>query len=299
MRTLKATLVISILLAVFALPAVVMAAGETGAIFLDIFPGARPEGLGGAYTAIADDANSVAINPAGMTHVKGQEVTLMHNEYMFDMDQEYIAYVSSDGRRAWGGSLVYFDFGAVQGYTASNTFTGAFHPKSYALTVAYSQRPSETWSWGVSLKYIREKIADAKGDAFALDGGVLYTPPESGWRFGLALLNLGTKIDVGENADPLPLTLRVGAAYHLTQYPVLLVSDVLLIRNNSPEFHFGLEYSFVEIAALRVGYNADHDLDSGLTFGVGFSQPEYKIDYAYVPMGVFGDAHRFSLSLMF
>lgn len=285
--------------ALMALPTVAMAAGETGAIFLDIGVGGRPEGMGGAYTAVADDANSVVINPAGMTHVKGREVTVMHNDYMFDMDHEYIAYVSNAGRRAWGGSLVYFDFGAVQGYTASNTFTGAFHPKSYALTVAYSRRPSESLSWGVSLKYIREKIADSKGDAIAIDGGVLYSPPGTGWRLGAALQNLGTKIDVGDTADPLPLTLRLGGAYRMKEYPVLLTSDLILIRHNSPELHFGLEYSFVEVAALRLGYNADNDLDSGLTFGLGFSQPEFKIDYAFVPMGVFGDAHRFSLSLMF
>lgn len=299
MRTLKATLLFSMFLAMMALPMVVMAAGETGAIFLDLGVGGRPEGMGGAYTAVADDANSVAINPAGMTHVKGREVTVMHNEYMLDMDHEYIAYVSNAGRRAWGGSLVYLDFGAVQGYDAANNFIGTFRPKSYALTVAYSRRPNEAWSWGVGLKYIKEKIADAKGDAFAIDGGLIYSPPGTGWRVGLALQNLGTKIDVGQNADPLPLTLRLGGSYRMSEYPLLITSDVLMIRGVSPEFHFGLEYTFAEIAALRLGYNADHDLDNGLTFGLGFSQPEFKIDYAYVPMGVFGDAHRFSLSLMF
>lgn len=292
-------LFITLMLSAVIFTSLAYAEGETGANFLLIGVGGRPEGMGGAYTAIANDANAVNINPAGMSDVKGREVTVMHNEYLLDLNHEYLAYVDNNGKRAWGASLVYLDFGTLEYYTASNTYVGTFTPNSWALTAAYSRKSGNDVSWGVSLKYIREKIAEFKGDAIAVDGGVIYAPKDMPWRVGASLQNIGTKMDIGTTKDPLPLTLRVGGAYKFTEYPLLVSSDVLFIRDSDTEFHLGLEYKFAEIAALRAGYNSDDDLDNGFTFGLGLEQPEYKIDYAFVPMGVFGDSHRFSLSLMF
>ena len=40
----------------------------------DLVLGARPQGLGGAYVALADDANGVYWNPAGLTNIGGGAV---------------------------------------------------------------------------------------------------------------------------------------------------------------------------------------------------------------------------------
>ncbi|MEW5946630.1 MAG: PorV/PorQ family protein [bacterium] len=290
----------ALFLAAFLLaPCVAAAEGTTGAIFLAIGIGARPEAMGGAYAAVADDANAVNINPAGMTQVVGREVTVMHNEYLLDLNQEYVSYVSGTGRRAWGGSVVYLDMGVQTEYTTANQPGGTFHPDSFALTAAYAKQASLNASWGVNLKYVREKIAGYKGTAFALDAGLLYAPEGSPWRAGIVLQNLGTRIKLGDNSDPLPLTLRVGAAYQLRDYPLLIAGDLYFIKNSDAEFHFGAEYRLADVVGLRLGYNSDDDLDSGFTFGVGFRQETYALDYAFVPMGDFGDSHRFSLSMTF
>ena len=48
------------------------ATGTTGAQFLRICPGARPAALGGAFTAVTDDANAVAYNPASISFMPHQ-----------------------------------------------------------------------------------------------------------------------------------------------------------------------------------------------------------------------------------
>jgi hypothetical protein len=49
------------------------AAGQhftSGADFLLIGSGARSEGMGGAFTAVADDVNALTFNPAGLALLK-------------------------------------------------------------------------------------------------------------------------------------------------------------------------------------------------------------------------------------
>ena len=42
---------------------------NSGAAFLKIGTGARPEAMGGAYTALADDVSALHYNPAGLSSV--------------------------------------------------------------------------------------------------------------------------------------------------------------------------------------------------------------------------------------
>ena len=77
MRTRSANWLIIIALTamvVFAAPAVSAQTDEdpvgTGALF-DIGMGARALGMGGAFVAVADDANALYYNPAGLALIEG------------------------------------------------------------------------------------------------------------------------------------------------------------------------------------------------------------------------------------
>src|SRR5687767_5725272 len=48
-------------------------AGTSGAAFLKIAPGARPVGMGEAFTGVADDIHSVYFNPAGLAMIHKPE----------------------------------------------------------------------------------------------------------------------------------------------------------------------------------------------------------------------------------
>lgn len=287
------------LLGILLIPGVCRAAGDTGAIFLNIGVNAAAEGMGGAYTAIADNASAVTINPAGMTQVKGSQVSLMHNEYLLDITQDYFAYVTKSGDKAFGGSLVYLDTGSQTGYTASNEPTGTFRPTNYALTFAYAAEANEVFSYGVAVKYIKEKIQSYSGNTFALDAGVTYRPDDSGWHYGAALLNLGAGLKLDQESDPLPLTLKLAAAYDWKEIPLVAAFDLYTIKHEDPEYHVGLQYTIQKLVAVRTGYNSGYDAGSGFTFGLGLRQENYGVDYAYIPSDDLGDSHRFSFQLNF
>lgn len=40
------------------------------------FEGTRPMGMGGAFTAVADDENAILYNPAGLAKVKESTITI-------------------------------------------------------------------------------------------------------------------------------------------------------------------------------------------------------------------------------
>lgn len=285
------------------MPLQARAAGTVGSVFLVVGTSARCEGMGGACAATVNDASAVSINPAAMTEIAGQQAVFMHNETVLDLSQEYISYTSSYGGSAWGASLVYMDMGSQQAYSTTNVSQGSFRPNSYALTLAYGKQLTDNdaykLSYGAAFKYIREKIASESGTAYAIDAGLLFKPKRSNWRVALVVQNIGTKIKLGSTSDPLPMTFRIGTAYDLPKMPLTLSADLLSIKDSDPEFHFGAEYSLSSYIRLRAGYNSDDDLDNGFTFGLGFSQEAFGLDYAFIPMGVFGDSHRFSFAAKF
>lgn len=294
-RTITAALVASVIL-----PAAAMAAGTTGATFLNVNVSAKEEAMGGAYSAVADDASAVTINPAGIVQVKGNQVALMHNEYFADINQEYISYVQSSGAKAYGANLVYMDYGSQTGTTASNTVTGFFTPKSFAFSVAYAMRASEELSYGVALKYIKTEIATYDDSTFALDAGILYKPAGTGFTGAIVLSNLGAGLELYQNADPLPIKLKLGGAYQFDDMPLLATTDLYFIKDEDTEYHIGLQYTISEIVPVRLGYtNQTEDIANGFSFGIGLIQPEFSIDYAFIPTDNLDDSHRLSVLFNF
>ncbi|KAF0134213.1 MAG: hypothetical protein FD145_856 [Candidatus Saganbacteria bacterium] len=69
------------------------AAGQAGVdlSFLGAGVGARPLGMGGAFVAVADNADSPFWNPAGI--IKKSEITTMTTKLSSDSDHYYMSYV--------------------------------------------------------------------------------------------------------------------------------------------------------------------------------------------------------------
>ena len=62
--------------------------------FLFMDSNARATGLGGAYTALAADANALWYNPAGLARVRRYEATFMHNEHVEGITQEFVGFAA-------------------------------------------------------------------------------------------------------------------------------------------------------------------------------------------------------------
>jgi len=89
-----------------------------------------------------------------------------------------------------------------------------------------------------------------------------------------------------------------------TVHSLTFAFDLSHPRDYSERLHFGLEYSYQDLVALRAGYKTNYD-EEDIAFGAGIL-PNYTLgwvqlglDYAFIPFGVFGSVQTFSFSLHF
>ena len=302
MRTLKATLaiVLALLLGAAGPASAAGTAGTEPFNFLSLDANARAVAMGGAYTALATDANALLYNPAGLARIARNEATFMHNTDVAGIFQEYGAYASPQG---WGVNFNYLNAGTVGNTTISNP-TGAGLGTSglydLALSGGYGRKIGDSLSLGAEIKYIRETIAGISGQTAAFDFGALYSVPKlTGLALGLSLQNVGPTVKYEGATQNLPLTIRGGAAY---DFDVLgeksaVSFDLIKERSSTVVAAVGLETVLVKMMPIRLGFTSNNDAGIGITTGVGWIYHDMAFDYAFVPFGALGNAHRLSVTL--
>ncbi len=300
----------------YALPSFTTSArGTTTAQFLQLGVGARAVALGQAYAAVADEASAVYWNPAALTRINGRSATLMHAAYVDSSFFDFAGYGQSLGKAgAFGVGLQYFSAGRLDETGPTGTDAGSFNPYDLALTASYAYTlrgfdflsDLDGFSVGVSGKYIQSKILGTASTG-AVDFGLLSPAYLDGrLRGAFTLSNLGGKMKFEQEADPLPLAMTFGGSFLITPR-WLIALDGRFPRDDRPNAGLGTEYRVAEAGpwslAGRVGYNSqtagsiDGLTGLSLGFGVGFGRA--SVDYAFVPLGGLGQAHRLSLTYGF
>lgn len=295
----KTTILLALLLAL-APSAGASGAGADPFNFLFLDANARPVALGGAYTALAADSNSLLYNPAGLGANRGHEATFMHNQYFQGIAQDYAAYASPLG---WGANVNSLRFGDTTKTSYSNpsgTGLGEVGLSDLAFGAGYGREVVERLRVGAGFKLIRETIAGVSGQGYALDLGVQHDPLAlPGLTLGLALQNLGPAVKFQRAAENLPLNLRLGAAYRFSLLGQANTAsfDLTKERSESPLFGLGVETVAGGVLPIRLGFASRDQAGLGVTFGLGWRHRNVAIDYALAAFGDLGSAHRVSLTL--
>ncbi|OGR41909.1 MAG: hypothetical protein A2X35_11410 [Elusimicrobia bacterium GWA2_61_42] len=289
------------------------AAQSPAAQFLSLGFGARALGMGEAFTAVADDISCVYYNPAGLAAgAADRQLAFSHAWHVQDTA------VSQAGlmRRPYAASLTYFSAGDLEGRDDNAAPTGNFTARDLAFGLSRGLTLGPLAA-GVTGKVISQRIKSSGSTSFAADLGLLYRFEGTPYSLGAALLNFGTKVKFEEESFPLPLKLKVGAAAAFTSR-LLLAVDGEFPDYGPAAARLGAEYRGVEGIALRFGYrtasSSQRDAILGRDFGdavsgvdamygffagVGFEYSGFNLDYALLPYGDLGSAHRFSLGLKF
>lgn len=305
----------ALLAAVLLAPALPAAAsgtqGATAFDFLSIDVAPRAAALGGAYSAVADGADGVFYNPAGLAVLNKNEASFAHADHFQGISQDHLAVAlrGGDGERLNGDSWLRegqgiglyadtLDFGSVGRTTVSNQ-TGAgldsFGLRDLAVGAGYARRLP--WSWlaaGAAVKYLRESVDSTVAQTAAADLGVRADLDKAAGLplcLGVAVQNLGRDPKWNSERSPLPTTLRLGAAWSPWR-PLVAAVDLVQARQGAFSTHVGLEWRALEAAALRVGWNGQQDAGPGITAGIGVTWLRVSFDYAFVPYGDLGDSHR-------
>lgn len=288
--------------------------GTGSANFLKIPVGARETALGGAFTAVADNANAVHYNPAGLDLLQSPEVTFAHNRYLEGVSQQWLAAAYPHGAGVFGFGLNYLSVRPFDSYDNADNRTGSVSADSVALYFSWGSgrqlryRLLRALSYGVTLKYISETLDTERGSGYGLDLGLLAATPVENLRLGLSVENaLSSKITFIEEGARPPLKFKAGAGYQLRlpAGPVLRGSlDCVFGNDRPPYLTAGMESLLLEMLSLRLGYSALGDISNGLSFGLGFALSRYTrrdiaVDYSFAPTYAFGDIHKLGVTYRF
>ena len=337
MKTIKSIILLTIAAALFfAADAQTLKTGTTAAQVLKINVGPRAIGMGGAFTAVANDITSLYWNPSGSANIESNEVFFNHTLLYLDIKHDFAAIASNlTGFGTVGAFVSVLSTEDMPVRTVEQPEgTGEFF--SYGAIVVglnYSRFLTENFSIGFNAKYINESIWHMSATGFAIDIGTLYKIPVlNELRIAASVSNFGTKMQMsGRDATQnypagagggnlinanlemdkfdLPLLFRFGlSADVIKESTSRLTLDVDAIHpNDHTEYiNSGMEYAWNEIVFVRAGYNSlfERDSEKGLTLGFGLNyrvvdMVKIKLDYAYQDFGRLKDVHYISVGVNF
>lgn len=281
------------------------------AAFFDAGFGVRPEGMGGAFVAVADDANSILYNPSGSIRVMRSELALSYAKLFTGMGREvnlglfHASYVRSINHRL-GFGLAWTQFNSPN--LKENTFVfnlalnpGAIFHLGRDLSVGGNAKRLER-NYVLDDRTVQDPVfqaADSK-NLYAYDLGAWSRPfpeflPEI--TIGFALKNFNQP-DVGLRTEEIvPMEAVGGLAFERGN---LLFSFDFSRRSGKESYRGGIEARFFDHRfACRLGGNSSNG-----SLGLGYRQPFHRLllslDYAFImPFQIqeTAGAHRISFVL--
>lgn len=327
--------IIPLLIVVFMFEAPLQAKGldkiaQSGMKWLSIPIGARGYALGGAYSALANDASAVFWNPAGLAFSEGRHLFLTQNQWIADIRVNAAAFsIKAGNYGVFGLNFAIVDWGVIHGTQRANNAqgfieTGEFSPDNYSVGVSYARRISSKFAIGGNVKYLYENLGTnregslaeggssdftAKTGLLAFDFGTIYYTGFRDLRIAMSFQNFSKEVVYREEYFSLPLTFKIGMAMGISQFfmeesphNLIFSFDAVHPRDFAERMHFGLEYSFKNLVFLRGGYKTNYDQED-FTLGGGL---QYKtgnlglgLDYSYVNFTNFDAVHMFSFDFQF
>ena len=282
--------------AVLLLTIMVAVAQQAQAAFEDTYWGVRALGMGGAYTAVVNDANAPLYNIAGIANCAQKEVTLMGSRLFtglegVEISANYLGFVYPLTDEYGALSFAWSSLG-VPALARYDTFNLGY---ARQLNDAFKIN-TEVWnlSAGLNLKYLREEInfdeedgdlSDSKG-ALTCDIGIM-AQFTNGLRLGFSSKYL-TGPDIGYVEEDKVSNMNViGIGYYSDLLPYVKIPtftadmDIIFVDGET-KLRLGVEsYVLDDKLGIRLGGRSEaFDIGFGYEFTFG-NEATLIIDYAF------------------
>jgi hypothetical protein len=255
----------------------------------------RAAGMSFAFTAVANDANAIAFNPAGMLQCRGADIGFSYSK----------VYQIIPAYEIFGRYL--FDDEIAFGMQLSNNGDELFSETEFKLAVAYDLFDLTTIDYlffGASLAYrstaygnLHEGINYIQGNAsgFGLDLSFFYQLHKN-INFGFNAKNIlntmrwdynSAKGSAGNSDESLAREYIFGMNYHHGKFENLSIDYATGLSNEVPDnIRLGLEFDLYGIILPRFGFKqnifSDKDnLNREYSFGLGIIANAFLVNFSY------------------
>lgn len=281
--------------------------GEAGPAMLKMIFGTRAMSFGGAYVAVADDAEYMDTNPAGGAYDNIFRIVLLHQEWIADVNYESVRLAKGFGDRLQTGLGFTYLYLPFTHYDAAGNAVGNSSHLSQSLgmlAVGY-RLPSLGLSFGVNGKFLYNRVpedlyADQSYTVWAVDFGVLqrtnllktYFGPEPSLSFGVTLRNVGYSRAV----EQLPILIQAGTAYRVRSN-LLIAADMVYPFYEPLYGSIGAEYAIRKMIYISGGIQIKQN--PMLSLGFGYRYRDMRLNVSYTPTLAFYNMFSVSFTYSF
>ena len=296
---------------------VIIVKGQVQAAFVDTYWGVRALGMGGAYTAVGNDANAPLYNIGGPAFATQQEVTLMGSRLFAGVEgveiaANYFSYVNPISAEIGSISLAWSST-SVPGLRREDTFSLGYS-RIINDIIGLREDIAEI-SVGLNIKYLMQetKFDEEDGDLESSKGAVtgdigVQVLFSNGIGIGYSSKNL-YPAEIGYiERDEVKNVNVVGISYYSEELayirlPYFTIAGDIIFRDKETDIRLGAETYLADgRLAIRMGGRRE-----GIDIGFGYefyfaNETSLVIDYAFeLPIEVeesYG-SHFISLSFRF
>jgi len=301
--------------------------GTSGFVFLEIPVSARYLGMGETGLTLSNaHADGLFINPALISLGSSTfSVLASYSEWYVETTHQALGLtyrLPTVG--TLGFQLVYFDFGEIQKtrnpFASRNEFgsyieLGTYTAGGLVAGVSYARQLTDKFSFGSSVKYVRETIDIEAATNVILDIGFYY---DTGFRAlfyqgtGIRSLRLGAFLkDFGLESKyvnekfKMPQQLKFGISSDLigdlsSPNRLTILAEAVHPNDANERIHLGIETILLNSLILRAGYKLNYD-EENLTLGAGlrfqYNQKSAAFDFSYMNHDYLDTTVRYTLSL--
>lgn len=283
------------LLQLFVLITVQSGRADIPSAFVDIGYGARPMGMGGAYVAVASDPTAVFWNPAGLTAVRGYQISTMYAK-QFNLIPYMLASgaVCLNDRHGLGLGLLTSGDDALRESTAL---------LSYATELAPFLKSLKNVSFGLTLKIRQSSFGNnADGGVNQVTGSATGYGIDLGlrwkihprWTTGLLIRDMINNVTYNNETrntsygESVPAALIFGSACLARPNLIFALDwDKALYRDMQDKISAGGEWMLFKLVFVRAGWsqNVSGPASRKLNWGLGlqYFKKDFgvRFDFAY------------------